>query len=70
LGSGVQDFFYEPVKGWVKSPHDFGRGLQRGTISLLKMSFSSIFAAAGKMTGSVSKAVAYISVSHVKFIHA
>lgn len=27
LGSGVMDFFYEPAKGLVKSPKDFGKGL-------------------------------------------
>ena len=26
LGTGVADFFYEPAKGWVKSPKDFGEG--------------------------------------------
>lgn len=24
LGTGVYDFFYEPIKGVVKSPKDFG----------------------------------------------
>lgn len=29
LGSGVMDFFYEPAKGLVKSPKDFGKGEAR-----------------------------------------
>jgi len=61
LGSGVADFFYEPAKGLVKSPQDFTIGLAKGSISLIKNTFTGVFGAASKITGSVGKGVAMLS---------
>jgi hypothetical protein len=36
VGGGVQDFFYEPYQGLMKSPKDFAKGLEKGTSSLIK----------------------------------
>jgi hypothetical protein len=61
LGSGVADFFYEPAKGLVKSPQDFGLGIAKGSISLLKNTFSSVFGAAAKITNSLGAGIAVLS---------
>lgn len=60
LGAGVLDFFYEPAKGLVSSPQDFGRGLARGTTSLLKHTLSGIFGAASKVTGKLAEGIAVL----------
>jgi hypothetical protein len=55
LGTGVKDFFYEPAKGMVKSPEEFGKGLAKGTSSLIKKSTYALFDTASKLTGTVAK---------------
>eukprot|EP01127_Copromyxa_protea_P021271 TRINITY_DN7272_c0_g1_i1.p1 TRINITY_DN7272_c0_g1~~TRINITY_DN7272_c0_g1_i1.p1 ORF type:complete len:3025 (-),score=744.59 TRINITY_DN7272_c0_g1_i1:27-7853(-) len=55
LGTGVFDFFYEPIKGVVKSPKDFGLGIAKGTTSLLRNSLTGVFETASKLTGTVAK---------------
>lgn len=55
LGTGVRDFFYEPAQGIVKSPQDFGKGLAKGTASLVKKSTYALFDTASKLTGTVAK---------------
>ncbi|GAB9473207.1 hypothetical protein Gpo141_00010363 [Globisporangium polare] len=61
LGTGVKDFFYEPVAGMVKSPQEFVLGLSRGTASLVKNSVYGTFNAASKFTGTLSSGVAALS---------
>jgi len=58
---GVADFFYEPAIGLVKSPQEFGLGLAKGSLSLLKNTFTSVFGAAAKITSSIGKGVAFLS---------
>jgi hypothetical protein len=65
LGSGVADFFHEPAKGLVKSPKDFGKGLAKGSLSLLKGAVGGVFNAASKITGSVGKGFAALTVHHL-----
>ncbi|GBG24825.1 Vacuolar protein sorting-associated protein 13A [Hondaea fermentalgiana] len=48
LGAGVLDFFYEPALGLVRSPKDFGAGLAKGTMSLLRR---TVLGAATSATG-------------------
>eukprot|EP00468_Gymnochlora_sp_CCMP2014_P003427 CAMPEP_0167746448 /NCGR_PEP_ID=MMETSP0110_2-20121227/3718_1 /TAXON_ID=629695 /ORGANISM="Gymnochlora sp., Strain CCMP2014" /LENGTH=3805 /DNA_ID=CAMNT_0007631213 /DNA_START=35 /DNA_END=11452 /DNA_ORIENTATION=- len=60
LGEGVIDFFYEPAMGLVSSPQDFGRGLARGTSSLLKHTVTGIFGAASKVTGKLAEGIAVL----------
>eukprot|EP01127_Copromyxa_protea_P018128 TRINITY_DN562_c3_g1_i1.p1 TRINITY_DN562_c3_g1~~TRINITY_DN562_c3_g1_i1.p1 ORF type:complete len:1515 (-),score=244.31 TRINITY_DN562_c3_g1_i1:27-4571(-) len=55
LGTGVHDFFYEPIKGIVSSPKDFGMGIAKGTASLLRNSVFAIFDTASKLTGTLAK---------------
>ena len=61
LGTGLSDFFYEPAKGLVSSPQDFGRGVARGSLSLLKNTFGGLLSAASRITNSMGKAAAFLS---------
>lgn len=61
LGTGVYDFFYEPVQGLVRSPQDFARGIAKGTTSLVKNSVNGIFTTASKISGSLGKGLATLS---------
>ncbi|PRP86239.1 vacuolar protein sorting-associated protein 13 family protein, partial [Planoprotostelium fungivorum] len=61
LGTGVYDFFYEPAQGLVRSPEDFAHGLAKGTKSLVKRSVSSVFMTASKISGSLGKGLAALS---------
>ncbi len=36
LGTGLMDFFYEPAKGIVKSPKDFGLGIAKGNKAIIQ----------------------------------
>jgi len=61
LGTGFYDFFYEPAKGIVKSPKEFGIGIAKGTRSLVKNSIFGIFNTATKISGSIGKGVSSLS---------
>jgi len=61
LGTGVVDFFYEPAQGLVKSPEDFGLGLAKGTSSLIKNTVYGTFNTLTKITGSLGKGIATLS---------
>jgi vacuolar protein sorting-associated protein 13A/C len=43
LGSGVSDFFYEPLEGLMVSPAAFGHGLLKGSTSLLRNSVTGVY---------------------------
>eukprot|EP01105_Mastigella_eilhardi_P027068 TRINITY_DN815_c0_g1_i4.p1 TRINITY_DN815_c0_g1~~TRINITY_DN815_c0_g1_i4.p1 ORF type:complete len:1918 (+),score=318.22 TRINITY_DN815_c0_g1_i4:637-5754(+) len=60
-GKGLQDFFYEPTLGLVKSPEDFAKGLSKGTRSLIRNNVIGIFNSSGKLLGSLSDGVARIT---------
>ena len=51
----------QPARGLVKSPQDFGRGVAKGSLSLLRNTFGGLLGAASKITGSMSKAAAFLS---------
>jgi len=55
LGSGFVDFFYEPAKGITVSPLDFGKGLVKGTKSLVTKSLSGVMGTASKLTSTLTK---------------
>jgi len=55
LGTGVKDFFFEPAKGLVKGPKEFGKGLAKGSSSLAKKSIFGIFNTAEKLTKTVAR---------------
>jgi hypothetical protein len=45
----------------VKSPEEFGRGVVKGSVSLINKTFTGVFGAASKITGSVGKGMALLS---------
>ncbi|EGG20936.1 vacuolar protein sorting-associated protein 13 family protein [Cavenderia fasciculata] len=61
LSTGVKDFFYEPAMGLVTSPKDFGKGLAKGSISLVKNSVYGLFNTLTKVSGAVGKGVSLLS---------
>eukprot|EP01119_Soliformovum_irregulare_P017031 TRINITY_DN5016_c0_g2_i3.p1 TRINITY_DN5016_c0_g2~~TRINITY_DN5016_c0_g2_i3.p1 ORF type:complete len:2265 (-),score=532.32 TRINITY_DN5016_c0_g2_i3:78-6224(-) len=61
IGTGFYDFFYEPAKGIVKSPKEFGKGVAKGTTSLIQNSAYGIFNATSKITGSIGTGIAHLS---------
>ena len=58
LASGVDDFFYEPYQGIVRSPQDFAKGVGRGTASLLKNSVFGLVDGISRITASVGTGLA------------
>ncbi|EGG20963.1 vacuolar protein sorting-associated protein 13 family protein [Cavenderia fasciculata] len=61
FGTGVKDFFVEPANGIIKSPADFGKGLAKGTSSLVKNSVYGTFNTISKITGTIGSGVANLS---------
>lgn len=61
LGTGMKDFFYEPAQGIMKSPHEFAKGMHKGSMSLFSNSTYGVFNAASKITGSMSKSLVQLS---------
>ncbi|ORY51917.1 hypothetical protein BCR33DRAFT_712120 [Rhizoclosmatium globosum] len=62
VGSGVKDFFYEPIQGFeITRPQDFGIGLAKGTSSLVKKTVYGLTDTLSKFTGSVSKGLSVIT---------
>ncbi|KAJ1549197.1 hypothetical protein HK405_008108, partial [Cladochytrium tenue] len=62
VGSGVRDFFYEPIQGFeITRPQDFGVGLAKGTTSLVKKTVYGVTDTLSKFTGSVSKGLSVIT---------
>lgn len=56
FGSGVSDFFYEPLLGLVSDrPGDIGIGLAKGSIALVRKTVVGVTDTFAKLTGSISK---------------
>lgn len=56
FGSGVSDFFYEPLLGLVSDrPGDIGIGLAKGSLSLVRKTVVGVTDTVAKFTGSISK---------------
>ncbi len=56
FGSGVSDFFYEPLLGLVSDrPGDIGIGLAKGSLSLVRKTVVGVTDTFAKFTGSISK---------------
>ena len=54
IGSNVASFFYEPAKGALVSPSEFGQGFVKGTKTLLS-STTTVVGSAGKVVSTMSK---------------
>lgn len=49
LGTGVQDFFYEPREGFTRGTIQGGIGIIKGTTSLVTNTFVGAIGSASKM---------------------
>eukprot|EP00456_Euglypha_rotunda_P018628 TRINITY_DN1669_c0_g2_i9.p1 TRINITY_DN1669_c0_g2~~TRINITY_DN1669_c0_g2_i9.p1 ORF type:complete len:694 (-),score=85.21 TRINITY_DN1669_c0_g2_i9:33-2114(-) len=61
IGEGAKEFFFEPAQGLVAGPTAFTKGLAKGSLSLVNNTVKGVFGAASKITGSVGKGVAALS---------
>jgi hypothetical protein len=63
LGTGMYDFINEPLQGIQSSPNavGLGKGLARGTQSLLKNSTYGAFNSAAKLSNTIGKGVAELT---------
>ena len=61
IGTGVLDFFYEPAQGLCQSPKAFGKGVAKGSKSLVKNTIYGVFNSLSKFTGTIGKGVANLS---------
>lgn len=52
LGSGVYEFFSEPVKGLIVGPREFLGGIKKGVISVTTNTITAGFDSASKISGS------------------
>lgn len=58
VGSGVRDFFYEPIQGAVHGPRQFIEGLEAGTQSLARGVFVGVVRGAANVTDVVNSNLA------------
>lgn len=63
IAGGAWTFFVSPAEGFVANPGivGIGEGFKKGTFALLESAISGAFGAAGKVTGSISKGLAALS---------
>jgi hypothetical protein len=61
IGTGMLDFFYEPANALVHGPDQFGKGLAKGTLSLVKNSVFGTFNTVSKISGSVGKGLGMLA---------
>ena len=70
LGTGVISLFYEPAKGIMQSPQDFGKGLATGTSSFVKLSVYAVFNTFSTVTGSAAKGLQSVANDpHFRWAH-
>jgi Vacuolar-sorting-associated 13 protein C-terminal len=58
VGTGVRDFFYEPIQGAVHGPRQFIEGLEAGTQSLARGVFVGVVRGAANVTDAVNSNLA------------
>lgn len=58
VGTGVRDFFYEPIQGAVHGPRQFIEGLEAGTQSLARGVFVGVVRGAANVTEAVNSNLA------------
>jgi hypothetical protein len=61
LGTGVKDFFHEPIRGFVTSPSEFISGIGRGSQSLVRNSIVGVVGSGSSLTETVSLAISQLS---------
>ncbi|CAG9311707.1 VPS13_6 [Blepharisma stoltei] len=61
LGTGVFDFFYEPALGIVQGPISAGKGLLKGTHSLVKNTVQGTFGTVSLLANSLAKGITTVT---------
>lgn len=61
IGSGVEDFFYEPYQGLMESPTGFVTGIGKGTSRLISGVASGVVGSASNIVGTASGGVASVA---------
>jgi vacuolar protein sorting-associated protein 13A/C len=61
LGQGVKDFFIEPRDALLHDPSQFGKGVLRGTASLVRNTVKGVSTFGSTLTGSMGTGLALIS---------
>ncbi|KYQ89086.1 vacuolar protein sorting-associated protein 13 family protein [Tieghemostelium lacteum] len=61
ITKGINDFISESTKSGLSNPDDFTKGVAKGAKSLVKNSIYGIFNSASKLSGSIGRAVALLS---------
>lgn len=61
VGTGVRDFFYEPIQGAVHGPRQFIEGLEAGTQSLARGVFVGVVRGAANVTEVVNANLAVLT---------
>jgi len=64
VGSGVRDFFYEPIQGAVHGPRQFIEGLEAGTQSLARGVFVGVVRGAANVTEAVNSNLAGLTADY------
>lgn len=65
VGSGVRDFFYEPIQGAVHGPRQFIEGLEAGTQSLARGVFVGFVRGAANVTEVVNSNLAGLTADYI-----
>ena len=55
IGTGVKDFFYKPIDGFIIGPLEGGKGLYKGTSSLIFNISKGTFGSVSKIMNAISK---------------
>ena len=61
MGTGVSDFFYEPMAALARGPDEFKEGLHRGAISFHDNVVVSVGDSMHKMSGAIAKGLAELT---------
>jgi len=61
LGTGVKDFYYEPINGFMKGAKEGGLGIVKGTGSLVRNTFLGSVNSISKISSSLSSTMLTIT---------
>jgi len=61
IGTGVKDFFYRPIEGFVDGPIEGGKGLVIGTASLLGNTAKGALGSVSRLMNTVSKSLLFLA---------
>ena len=61
IGTGVKDFFYRPMEGFVDGPIEGGKGIVMGTGSLLGNTARGAFGTVSRFMNSLSKSLLFLA---------